>query len=253
MIPNVEHRRSLAVVAALSPLLLLACGRVPGQFEILNNQVPTTSGGGCTVPVQPTIYQGQGTLDASIVRSGMPTAYFVFPLIENNLPASTGGHDPNQIQLTGFTVDISTIGDVPPAIDTELKSLAGTSLVHYQVPWSGGISSGGGQLSATVEAFPVELAEDLLQTGGLTLDPALTVNLKIQALGTTNNGSKMTSDPFNFPVQVCAGCLVASVAQCPVATAPAALGNPCNPAQDESVDCCLDNGVLLCPPKVAGQ
>jgi hypothetical protein len=253
MIPIVEYRRPLALAAALCPILILACGRVPGQFEILNNQVPMSSGTGCTIPTSATVYQGQGTLDASIVRDGLPTAYFVFPLIENNLPGSKGGIDPNQIQLSGFAVDIGTIGNVPGAIASELSMLKGSSLLHYQIPWSGGISSGGGQLSAIVEAFPVELALDLLQTGGLTREPSLTVNLTIQALGTTNNGTAMKSDPFSYPVSVCAGCLVENISICPDATAPANRGNPCNPAQDDPIDCCLDSGTLICPPTVAGQ
>ena len=60
---------------------LVACGRVPGQFEIVNNQVPT---GGCAIPVNDTVYQGQGTLDAKLVRGGAGSAYFVFPLLKNN-------------------------------------------------------------------------------------------------------------------------------------------------------------------------
>jgi hypothetical protein len=256
MIPLLERRPPLALAAALCPILVFACGRVPGQFEILNNQVPMSSGGGCSIPVEPTIYQGQGTLDVSIVRDGLSSAYLVFPLIENNLPASTGSLDPNQIQLTGFTVDISPIGDVPTAIASTFATLKGSALLHYQVPWAGGVSSGGGMVSATVEAFPVALAQQLLQSGGLGLQPSLTVNLTIQALGTTNNGSKMQSDPFSYPVDVCAGCLVANVANvpsCPFASAAANPGNPCNPSQDTPIDCCLDNGQLLCPPTVVSQ
>jgi hypothetical protein len=253
MIPLLERRRPLALAAALCPILIFACGRVPGQFEILNNQVPMSSGGGCTIPVEPTIYQGQGTLDVSIVRSGLPSAYQFFPLIENNLPGSTGSLDPNQIHLSGFTIDIAPIGEVPTAIASIFATLKGSALLHYQVPSSGGISSGGGMISAIVDAFPVALAQQLLQSGGLGLDPSLTVNLTIQALGTTNNGTKMQSDPFSYPVDVCAGCLVANVASCPYAAAPANPGNPCNPSQDTPIDCCLDNGQLLCPPTVVSQ
>ena len=59
--------------------VLAACGRVPGQFEILNDQVPQISGNSCTIPVNPTVYQGEGTLDISIVRGDFQSAYFVFP------------------------------------------------------------------------------------------------------------------------------------------------------------------------------
>ena len=101
------HRRPLALAAVLCPALAFAfgCGRVPGQFEILNDQIPNP--GTCTIPVNPTAYQGQGTLDVSIVRSDLPTAYFFFPLLENNLPHPTGTLDANQIQITGFDVDIA--------------------------------------------------------------------------------------------------------------------------------------------------
>ena len=60
----------------------------------------------------------------------------------------------------------------------------------------------------------------------------------------------MTSDPFHFPVELCSGCLVANVAPCPYAAAAANPGNVCNPAQDDKVDCCTNNGALVCPPTV---
>ena len=217
-------RRPLSLVAVLWPLVLAACGRVPGQFEILNNQVPQISGNSCTIPVDPTIYQGEGTLDLSIVRGDFQSAYFVFPLIENNLPSSSSNSsiDPNEIQLSGFQVDIAPIGAPPPAPSRRLFD--GGPLVHYQIPWSGGVSSGGGQLSAVVAAFPVGLAQKLAAAGGIGADPSLTVDLTIQALGTTNSGTHMQSDPFHFPVQICSGCLVANVAPCPFTAAPANQG-----------------------------
>jgi hypothetical protein len=241
------HRRPVALAAVLCPALAFAfgCGRVPGQFEILNDQVPTA--GTCTIPVDPTLYEGQGTLDVSIVRSSFPTAYFFFPLIENNLPHPSGTLDANQIQITGFDVDISTVGAVSDAVAAVFASSAASPYLHYQTTWSGGISSGGGQLSARVEAFPVPLAQQLLAAGNLDTSPSLTVNLKIQVLGSTSSGRSMQSDPFTFPVSICAGCLAANLGACPLAAAPANLGNACNPAQDQSVDCCTFNGALICP------
>jgi hypothetical protein len=241
------------LAAVMFSLGFAACGRVPGQFEILNDQVPTSSGGGCSVPVNPSVYQGEGTLDLSIVRPEFGAAYFVFPLIENNLPSSKSGSlDPNEIQLSGFQVDIKWI-DAPPttSIQTVFTDNAGGALVHFQIPWSGGVGSGGGQLSASVAAFPVGLAQKLVDAGGIGTTPSLTVELQVQALGTTNSGTDMQSDPFKFPVQVCSGCLVASVAPCTSTTTPVPAG--CNPAQDVPVDCCTENGALRCPATVATQ
>jgi len=242
-------RRPLSLVAAIFlPLLLAACGRVPGQFEILNDQIPAA---GCEVPVNPTVYQGIGRLDLSIARANADSAYLFFPLIENNLPASkNSAQDPNQIQLTGFNIDITPLSGTSPDTNTVL---IGNALAHFRTAWSGGVASGGAQISAIVDAFPVALAEQLLNQGSVGNDPSAVLNLSIQALGTTTFGNKMQSDPFNFPLEICVGCLVANVQPCPFTSTPANPGNACNPAQDAPVDCCTANGALVCPPPVATQ
>ncbi|MFL5307901.1 MAG: hypothetical protein ACJ8F1_21970, partial [Polyangia bacterium] len=201
-------------------------------------------GSSCTIPVAETVYQGTGTLDVSIVRSNFATAYLFFPLIENNLPGAGAANDPNQIHVTAFDVDITTIGSTTPGAQQVMASVD-PALLHFQVPWSGGVSSSGGHISAAVEAVPVDLALQLASAGGLSSGPGLRLNLKIQARGTTNSGRSLVSDPFNFPVEVCNGCLVGNVAPCPYK--PANTGNACNPAQDDVVDCCTLNGNLICP------
>jgi len=244
-----SSRHLLALAAVTLAVALSACGRVPGQFEILNDQVPLP---GCVIPVDPGVYQGEGTMDIAVVQPNFSSGYFFFPLIENNLPASTGASiDPNEIQLSGFQVDITPLANVPGSIQTVLSEAG--PLAHYQVPWSGGVSSGGGHLSASVAAFPVELAQKMVAAGGIGGDPTTIVSLNISALGTTNSGQHMTSDPFHFPLHVCAGCLIASTAPCPFTSPPQFTGNDCNPAQDGIVDCCTQNGSLVCPPLVAGQ
>src|SRR4051812_23106473 len=93
-------KRGARMIRRPSPLWLLlacgaaACGRVPGQFEIVNNQVPT---GDCEIPASDTVYQGQGRLDARLVRSGAEAAFYVFPMMRNNLAGSSEGPDTNQI------------------------------------------------------------------------------------------------------------------------------------------------------------
>ena len=107
----------------LSTFSGLACGRVPGQFTIINNQVPLA---GCVVPTNDAIYQGQGHLDLSLVRDGATTAFLVFPLIENNLPGADGGEiDSNRIALTSFAVDISPISSSGSATTDALRLAAG--------------------------------------------------------------------------------------------------------------------------------
>ena len=243
-------RRLLSLAALTFPLCLVACGRVPGQFEIINDQVPTASPTGCMVPVNQTLYQGVGRLDLAIVQSDADSAYLFFPLLQNNLPRPSGTLDSNAIQLSGFNVDITPLAGTTPATDVVLT---GNSAAHFRAAWSGGIDSGGSQLNATVDAFPVALASQLLGDGGVGADPSATLNLRVQAIGTTVGGTEIQSDPFDFPLEICVGCLIANVQACPYMSAPTNPGNPCNPAQDEFVDCCTENGGLICPPPVASK
>ena len=262
MIPHEPHLRAVAAGSQrirfhrLLPLLsiacgLAACGRVPGQFEIVNNQVPSAN---CAVPVSDTVYQGQGTLDAKLVRSGAGSAYYVFPLLRNNLSGASGdGVDANKIVLTSFAVDISVLSG-PPEVTALVDMLNAdpslSALLHYQTPWSGSLGSGGGELSAIVAAFPVELAGRMLGTLGLSVQPSTFVNLRIRSFGHTTTRD-MESDPFDYPVAVCDGCLVANTGPCPFSTTPANMGNPCNVAQDYPVDCCTAGNDLICPAVVS--
>ena len=262
MIPHEPRLRAVAVGSLrirfhrLLPLLSLACGvvacgRVPGQFEIVNNQVPTAN---CSIPVNDSIYQGQGTLDAKLVRSGAGSAYFVFPLLKNNLSAPTGGEvDTNKIVLTSFAVDISVLTG-PPEVTSLVNMLNAdpslSALLHYQTPWSGSISSGGGELAAYVAAFPVELAGRMLGTQGLSVQPSTFVNLRIRSFGHTTT-QDIESDPFDYPVAVCNGCLIASMQPCSSSSTPRNAGNPCNIAQDYPVDCCTAGNDLICPAVVS--
>jgi hypothetical protein len=245
---------ALALLAVVTSGIA-SCGRVPGQFEIVNDQVPMS--GSCVIGVDETVYQGQGTLDLTLVRQGAESAYFVFPLLKNNLEASGSGADTNQIFLSSFAVDLSPLGQLPPATATLFAAANDPSspdypLFHYQTPWSGSVQSGGSKISAIVASFPVALAAKILATQEIGPSPSLWVNVKLRAFGSTST-QDLESDPFNFPVSVCAGCLVANVLPCPYTVAPTFLGNPCNPAQDDPIDCCQSGSDLVCPPPVVSQ
>jgi hypothetical protein len=229
------------------------CGRIPGQFEIFNNQIPIAD---CQIPTDQTVYRGEGRLDLSLVSAAATSAYYVFPLIKNNLDAPTSGIDVNQISLTDFAVDITPIGSVMPQTQALFDALNADQnerwIIHTKSVWSGNVSSGGGLISAKVNGVPVELANRLRATQEVGLTPSLALNLRVRAFGHTRS-KDIESDPFDFPVYVCDGCLVASIQPCPVSVAPANEGNACNVAQDTPIDCCLDGNNLVCPPPVVAK
>lgn len=248
----------LSSLAVLLAVLAAACGRVPGQFEIVQNQVPQS---GCLIDTSETVYRGDGTLDLSLIQGGARSAYLAFPLIRNNLAGSAGGGpDTNAIDMHSFAVDISAskFGALPTNVQTLFNNLqqashdsADYALLHYSVPWSAHISSGGGVVATAVGAFPLELAARIAATGDVGVArTSMVVNLHIRAFGSTST-QDLESDPLDFPLYVCAGCLVANLAPCPYSNQPANTGNPCNVSQDNYVDCCSSNGSLTCPPTVS--
>jgi hypothetical protein len=240
-------------ILALAPVLALAvgCGRVPGQLVFLHNQTPDP---GCAISASETHpYQGTGLVDASLVRSSATSGLWVFPLLKNNLPGSSaGGPDPNQIFITSFAVDITMLTGPDPlrALLNGLEADGATrALLHYKTPWSGTIKSGGGTLATAVASMPTDLAARLDAQMEVTETPSLWLQVQIRAFGSTTN-QEFESDPFNYPVAVCSGCLVANLQPCPYRTAPENPGHPCNIAQDAPVDCCLSGNDLVCPPPV---
>jgi hypothetical protein len=241
-------------------LAAVACGRVPGQFEILQNQVPQN---GCVIDTSETLYRGDGTMDISLIQPGSESGYVAFPLIKNNLAgAAGGGPDTNAIDIHSFAVDLSAskYGALPANVQALFNNLeasghgsADYALLHYSVPWSAHVGSAGGVVATAVGAFPLELAARVAATGDVGVSrTSMIVNARIRAFGSTST-QDLESDPLDFPIYVCAGCLVANVAACPYSVAPANTGNPCNVSQDDFVDCCTSNGSLICPPLVSAQ
>jgi hypothetical protein len=234
--------------------LLLGCGRTPGQFLIVQNQSPQMN---CVIPADVSaLYQGKGKLDVRLVQDQALTAYYVFPLLENDLPPPTAGQseDPNRIALSGFDVDLSILGSAPPMITTLFQSLDADpnnrALLHFRLPWSGSVASGGGHTATTVDAVPATLARRIRDTGELETTAFFELEATITATGDRLAGN-IDSDPFSYPVVICEGCLIANVASCPYQTAVTNQGNACNVAQDDPVDCCSQSGALVCPPTVS--
>jgi hypothetical protein len=247
-----DRRTTRACLALCVPLLLGACGRVPGQFIIVQDQVPM--GGGCSITTNQTVYNPSGILDVAVVNQTATSGYLVFPLLQNDLPPPSGSLvDGNRIALTAFDVDLHMTAVDPPAVTGPMfATLEGAQdpQVHYSLPTSGSVASGGGLTAAIVEGFPTSLAIAIAKNGDLGGGVFVDVNIKVRAHGERLTGS-IVSDDFNFPIKLCSGCLISSVQPCPVKTAPPLQGNPCNPAQDELVDCCTVGGTLYCPSLVS--
>jgi hypothetical protein len=241
-----------------APVLLasLGCGKVPGQFIILDNKVPSAT---CTVTSDPGATSlVSGLMDLSLVNDAALTAYLTVPLLENDLPPPAAGQfvDGNRIALSSFDVDLHLVSNPthPQDIVDMFQGLEGSQspLVHFNVPVSGTVPSGGGHSASFVDSFPAQLARTIWNLHELPPGTQLQVEIRLSARGSRLTGA-IQSDEFVFPISVCDGCLVASVSTCPVKTPPTDKGNPCNVAQDDPVECCSIGTELQCPSTVASQ
>jgi hypothetical protein len=252
---TIIRRWARGAICAIA-LSAASCGNPPGQFLIVQNQVPDE---GCVIPASlGTVYQGEGTLDVRLVSDFAESGYYLFPLMQNNYPSPTGGDtgDPNRIALSGYRVDVSLPDDAPAdaiydlfaALQTSSPAGGPDQMIQYRVPTSGSVASGGGNTAGSVNAFPGALARAIRKTGVLQNVPYVWMYSTVRALG-NNLASSVESDAFRYPIRVCDGCLIASREVCPVSH-PVLTGNQCNISQDGYVDCCTSGTGLVCPSTV---
>jgi hypothetical protein len=245
--------RRAALLAAASALVAGCSGTPPGAFIIVQNQVPNSD---CSIPAGlGQVYRGEGVLDVRLI-SQQKTGYELFPVMQNNFPAPTGGQtvDANRIALSGFNVDVEVPSDATGDIADLINGYRGDGAApgdHQKVQFgtltSGSVASGGGFTSSAVEVFPVALAIDVLNKHVLSPTDTFTVLASVRGLGKTLSSS-VTSDSFTYPITLCDGCLMDDLGPCPVA---ASAGNQCYLGQDSSTGCCTQNGQLFCPAMVA--
>jgi hypothetical protein len=243
-----------AVLGAVS--LLAACsGTPPGDFIIVQNQVPNSD---CTIPATlGALYRGEGVLDVRLIGNGSD-GYQLFPLLQNNFPGPEGtAVDANRIALSGFDVDVELPDGAPPGpIATLITSYrdpsadpASQALVRYSTLTSGSVASAGGDTASGVNVFPVVLAQKIRDMAVLSDTNRYWVMASVRALGKTLT-MNVTSDAFKYPIQLCDGCLIDNQGTCPVSMAS---GNQCNPGQDDGTGCCTIAGSLICPATVASK
>jgi hypothetical protein len=233
--------------AVLAAAALGGCSGDSDRFFIVQDQVPSAT---CTLGTERMLYRGEGLLDLSLVGNETPSAYRLYPLLQNDLPVATqqNAPQPNRLFVRAFRVRVEA-GDGAPAKLTQLfdklaAADATRTLLAFQETWAGTIEPGGGLLSAAVTVIPGELARQIRT--GKALDTSTFVNLvvRVRAVGQRREG-EIESTEFVFPVRACEGCLVARLAPCPYA--PTNTGQACNVAQDEPVDCCVTGNALVCP------
>ena len=247
--------RVLAAILIASGLASLGaggsgCANPPATVVILQIQKPKIDADthACVVGTDLQDPRLDGVFDVDLDRD---YPYYVYPLVQNRLPSlqTSGGVQRNAVSLTAIRVDIK-----PPAgVNADWAAgCPGT----FDSPASVMIDPNQTQALAVRGFLPCHARRlrELIAQMAIPADNSqpvfFTLDLKAVA---SHNGDSVESDPFQFQVSVCAGCLQSMFPLTPACIdAPKPNprpGNLCNIAQDgPQVLCCLDSqGGLVCP------
>jgi hypothetical protein len=204
----------------------------------------------------------EGILDLGLDKA---YGYALYPLVSNNLAplSKNGGIEPNRIAINGAEITI-----VPPAgLNVTWPAGCGPT---FDDASSATIMPGERRVISisALRACHAAVIRDLFLKG--KLDPSLTERIKFKVVVRAHGrhgGTDITSDPFEFPIRTCYGCLqtgyAGPYAQFSFALSPVKVlacdhmienpyrGNPCNPAQDIGpILCCAEDATgekLTCP------
>jgi hypothetical protein len=245
------------LVGAVGMLLTAGCVEGPTALMIQQNQIPMSANGLCVIPAERTnTVVGRGIFDVSLVGYG----YEMYPLLTNTAPdLSHGGYDPNRVEVSGFEVEIKA----PPSLMVAWTA-ACPARFDYAFQTAVAPKQDVGSYVEVMRPCHAAVIRDLFKSGKLSANPENDVvfNAVIRARG-THGGKTIHSDYFQFPIQVCYGCLQRGIVvggqnydfprvpPCATLISHPYTGNTCNIAQDRGpVLCCAldDAGTQLeCP------
>jgi hypothetical protein len=250
-------RANPSIIGAAA-LLASACVEAGGALTIIQNQLPETDTMACIVPGDRTeTRRALGTFDVALDRS---YSFYMYPLIENALPTLMMSIEPNKVEIHTWQVKI----EPPPGI-----SVAWTASCPAEYDYPNPVTLGPGDTaSAIVEAMRPchsDLLRTLMQQGKLSASFSERILFRVILRAKGRHGAtEIVSDPFEYPVRVCYGCLQTGfsdpafvdfgfprVPPCNKLLRNPYQGNPCNPAQDFGplLCCALDAEAkqLECP------
>jgi hypothetical protein len=246
---------ALAAFGTLSGLLASACAHNDASMVVVGVLAPPTpQNGTCAYTADPT----QATISSGTLDVGLLSSYTPELLVGNQLAARE-----NQTDLQAETAVIVMQGAVVHVDDTnnnEINSF--TSLASGFIDPGTGGAPGYGPMAVTI--IDPKTAQAL--QGSLPVLGTKRVIARITVFGQTSGSSDIESNEFQFPVDICNGCLVSFPAGSDDPVKQAANGGvpncsatstssssstsvvPCVVGQDQIVDCQLCQGKTVCDP-----
>jgi hypothetical protein len=226
-------------------ILTAGCTDTTESVFILRNQIIAAD---CTAPGGGGGVTGRtaGTLDVTNPLPGSQLAnpgYIFAPAVVNGTSSVAGNPNLHTVFLQGANVELKSNGSQQSA--AVIAALTGRGLVKRTQRFSATIQAGGtaGVPYPLIDADQTDALGDVLDGGQVAQVIAHTT-----VFGTID-GSSITSDPFDYPIEVCKGCRVIELGACADLTMGTMIhtGGNCNILQDGLLDCCTKNGAEVCP------
>jgi hypothetical protein len=240
----------LALVTGGSAVVA-ACTHNDSTIFVRNVLAPqlVMSGAGClytTDPTQPVI--SSGVLDVDLRGSYDPT----YILGNQMVPEVNGAQLQTETAIVTIQGAIVRITDVAGA---QLKTF--TRLTSTTLNPSAGSTPGFAPITVTtIDGDTLSTDPDIVNIVASGTGAVRLVTY-VRFFGHTLGGKAVESNEFEFPVDVCKGCLIgfSASSEDPCFTAPnckkpamSAIPGPCRPGQDAVIDCSLCLGVPDCNP-----
>jgi len=251
-----RHAVTLSAAIALAAIAEAGCSHDDSTIFIHGILAPpTAANGACVYSSEPTNASlSSGTLDIGLLATYQPVALFGNQMLARQSNESIRT-ETSRVTVQGVTVHVTGAGG---AIDRSFTALT-SGLAD---PGTTDAPGFGVATVTLVDQDTTERLRDSIPVGGTLL---LTVRFKM--FGQTLGGQSLESDEFQFPVNVCRGCLVAFVDGSedeaerqttgkPNCHAPltgsssggVTLAAPCVLGQDQPADCRLCKSFAVCDP-----
>lgn len=187
---------ALAVTVAATA----ACTDANEALVVLQAQAPED---GCVINSEPaSLRLDRGTLDVAMDR---PYGYTLFPLVRNNMTAEMfeGEINANRVMVTGAQIKLVP----PPGVDIPFSD---TCAAEFDAIGNAQIYPDTSQVMSleVIRSCHASLVRDLFKAGRLNSSIAERIDFRVSLRVKGDHGGKrLLSDPFEYPIRVCYGCL----------------------------------------------
>lgn len=242
------HAMSRSLQAAMIAAVALGLGAAPGCTcrdtsslyidAVLSPDAPPE----CTVDATTAVGMAGGIWDVELTNIYLMSPRVVNALIAVGNPVDNmSGPEPNNVNLSGFNLDIQAPGGV------SALSAAGSFVNVASV-----IAPGGVAVLSNLPVLGPDVGDDVLAdlvAQGAGPGDSYTVIVTLSPVGETFGGTMLMGAEFSFPILVCRGCLLSgcgTVGPTATCTPTPDAELPCHVGQDSPVDCGLVGAAGSC-------